>query len=82
VIRLPLPTDPVASLMVLVVVKLQLTRLLSQRSMLAQLSARLVASRTAGLQHSNNGLGVQVQGGEGPEDGPVRLVLGDDCRVM
>lgn len=52
--------------------------------MLAQLSARLMASRAAGLQPGNNGLGVQQEGSGEPEgeDGPVRLVLGDDCRVM
>lgn len=50
--------------------------------MLAQLSARLMASRAAGLQPGNNGLGVQVEGGGGPDDGPARLVLGDECRVM
>jgi hypothetical protein len=48
--------------------------------MLAQLSARLMASRAAGLQPGNNGLGVQVEGG--PEDEVARLVLGDECRVM
>jgi hypothetical protein len=50
--------------------------------MLAQLSARLMATRAAGLQPGNNGLGVQVQGEDGPQDGPARLELGDDCRVM
>lgn len=54
--------------------------------MLAQLSARLMATRAAGVQPGNNGLGVQVQGGGdgdgGPEDQVARLVLGDECRVM
>ena len=52
--------------------------------MLAQLSARLLASQAAGMQFGNNGLGVQVEGGgdAGPEDGVTRLVLGDECRVM
>ena len=50
--------------------------------MLAQLSARLMATRAAGMQPGNNGLGVQVQGGDGPEDEVARLVLGDECRVM
>lgn len=48
--------------------------------MLAQLSARLMASRAAGAQPGDNGLGVQIEGDE--EDGVARLVLGDDCRVM
>lgn len=52
--------------------------------MLAQLSARLMASRAAGVQPGNNGLGVQVLGGGdgGPEDEVARLVLGDECSVM
>lgn len=52
--------------------------------MLAQLSARLMATRAAGLQPGNNGLGVQVQdGGDGgPEDEVARLILGDECSVM
>lgn len=52
--------------------------------MLAQLSARLMATRAAGMQLGNNDLGVQVQGGGdgGPEDEVARLVLGDECRVM
>jgi hypothetical protein len=49
--------------------------------MLAQLSARLMASRAAGVQPGGNGLGVQVEDG-GPEDQVARLVLGDECRVM
>jgi len=49
--------------------------------MLAQLSARLLASQAAGMPIGNNGLGVQVQGG-GPEDDVTRLVMGDECRVM
>jgi len=58
--------------------------------MLAQLSARLMASRAAGMQPGGDGLGVQVQGGGGgsgdggggPEGEVARLVLGDECRVM
>jgi hypothetical protein len=43
-----------------------------------------MATRAAGMQLGNNGLGVQVQGGGdgGPEDEVARLVLGDECRVM
>lgn len=50
--------------------------------MLAQLSARLMATRAAGMQPGNNGLGVQVQGAGGQEDEVARLVLGDECSVM
>lgn len=50
--------------------------------MLAQLSARLMASRAAGVQPGNNGLGVQVEATGGPENEVARLVLGDECRVM
>lgn len=50
--------------------------------MLAQLSARLMASRAAGAQPGNNGLGVSVEGGEEDDDRVARLVLGDDCSVM
>jgi len=46
--------------------------------MLAELSARLMASRAAG----NINLGVQIEGGADPDDEPARLVLGDDCSVM
>jgi hypothetical protein len=46
--------------------------------MLAELSARLMASRAAG----NHTMGMQVEGGAHPDDGPARLVLGDDCSVM
>jgi hypothetical protein len=46
--------------------------------MLAELSARLLASRAAG----NNNLGIPVEGGAEPDDGPARLMLGDDCSVM
>lgn len=49
--------------------------------MLAQLSARLMASRAAGARPGDNGLGVQIEGDE-DEDGVARLVLGDECRVM
>lgn len=47
--------------------------------MLAQLSARLLATRAAGVQPGNNGFGVQV---EDDGDDVARLALGDDCRVM
>lgn len=47
--------------------------------MLAQLSARLMATRAAGVQPGNTGLGVQV---EDAGDDVARLALGDDCRVM
>jgi len=54
--------------------------------MLAQLSARLMASRAAGVQLGDHGLGVQVEGGGDGEGGPegevARLVLGGECRVM
>ena len=46
--------------------------------MLAELSARLMDSRAAG----NMNLGMQVEQGAGPDDGPARLVIGDDCSVM
>jgi hypothetical protein len=49
--------------------------------MLAQLSARLLASQAAGMQVGDNGLGVQVEGGRA-EDDVARLVLGDECLVM
>lgn len=47
--------------------------------MLAELSARLMASRAAG---GNNNSGVQAEEGTELDDGPARLVLGDDCSVM
>ena len=50
--------------------------------MLAQLSARLMATRATGVQPGNNGLGVQVQDDDGPENEVARLVLGDECMVM
>ena len=49
--------------------------------MLAQLSARLLASQAAGVPIGNNGFGVQVEDG-GPEDDVTRLVMGEECRVM
>jgi hypothetical protein len=51
---------------------------LLQRSMLAELSARLMDSRAA----ENINLGMHVEEGAGPDDGPARLVIGDDCSVM
>lgn len=54
--------------------------------MLAELAARLRASRAGvpggGVQTGAHGLGMDVEGEGDPEDGPVRLVLGEDCSVM
>jgi hypothetical protein len=56
-----------------------LLTLTQQRSMLAELSARLMDSRAAA---GNIDLRTQVEEGAGPDDGPVRLAIGDDCKVM
>lgn len=50
--------------------------------MLAQLSARLMASRAAGAQPGNHGLLTHLEAAAGPEGEPARLALGDDCSVM
>lgn len=47
--------------------------------MLAELATRLRASRAAG---GGEGLGAELEGEEGAEEGPVRLVLGEECSVM
>lgn len=49
--------------------------------MLAELAARLQASRAAGAT-GIGGLGMDPDGDGDLEEGPVRLVLGEDCSVM
>lgn len=50
--------------------------------MLAELAARLQASRAAGAAAGNGGMGIDLDGDGDFEEGPVRLVLGEDCSVM
>ncbi|KAM0717332.1 hypothetical protein Q7P37_007184 [Cladosporium fusiforme] len=49
-------------------------------SRISELAARLQASRA--IAAGVGGMGVDLEGDGNPEEGPVRLVLGEDCSVM
>jgi len=53
--------------------------------MLAELAGRLRrsrAARAAGEEGGENDFGFELEGGDDPQEGPVRVVLGEDCSVM
>ena len=53
--------------------------------MLAALAARLRrsrAARAAGEEGVEESFGFELEGEDDPQEGPVRVVLGEDCSVM